>query len=1231
MRRVAVLAALTLTAAGLVLMPLAGQAAGTAYYVDAATGDDSAAGTDESQAWKSLAKVNTTTFEAGDRILLRAGGRWEGQLWPKGSGTPGVPITVDSYGTGTRPRIDGAGLVGDAVRLFNQEHWTIRNLEVTNAAPATQTPGENLKDLRGIHVSGDNSQVLDGFVVDGVYVHDVTGEVNWISGSVEDNAPGIRFRTGWDGSKKTGGIVFDTTVPDILAPPVQATVLNGIAVQNSRIENTSFAGIVVKQYTGDGRNEAGETIATATGWGTRENATDPTFTPHTNVTIRNNFITQAGTAYGCNGVYLTNVRGGLVERNVVYRTGTSGIETYFADDVTIQFNEVYETQQKAGGADSNGIDPDKGTTRQVIQYNYTHDNGDGILLCQFSFGDVVVRNNVIASNTRYQIYLHSDRPANAKVYNNTIYNDRSAYLIYGYDSSLLSTYGITNNVIYSTRANATLTTSPTITYSGNLYGGAVLTVPPGDTTAVVGDPRFVDAPLSGPYGTLETGPQLDTALGLRVRTGSPAIDAGVAVPDNGGRDYAGASLYNGSPDLGAFEYSTAAGATTESVTGRVRTSGGAPLAGATVTVAGAPAAATSGVDGRYVVADVPFADGTTVTATRNGYQAATATVNIRPGNVSVADLTLASTSVVGSVAGRVVDQAARPVTGARITVRAGERVVGSATTGPEGAFTMADVPVGEDYTLHAEAGGLPPATRSGVDVHPAETTDVGALVLTGPAPDYLAVHDFNGLPTGTLANGDDGLTVSGSGGRVDVAEVPGATDKSVTVTRSTNSGNTSMMRRFTPALVGIVTVEGRVMRDDASGSGNNFFGAPYIRGTNGQNAISVGFTKGTITAYSGTGSVTIGAYESGRWYHVVAVIDTVHQSFDLYLDGRLVFDDAAFRSPLDGVAQVDFYANSSNYGAIHVDDVRVAQGVGYGRSEAGLASLRTGHGDPQAQPDGGYLLDVPATVGEVTVTAVARSPFSRSVSIDGATTTGGQAQRTIVLGPTGAGIPVVVTAEDGTQATTTLEVRRAPQLPQDGATRPPGRAVLSSTIGWTSGLRDGTYEVRMNLWYGVNASVFVLYENGVEIARRQLTPATPGAQSAVVAVTGRPNGSYSYTGELLNQAGRTATVPITVAVTDANPGKPVLSADNWDGDGTYTVTMNLWWGTNGTTVKLYEDGVLVDTRSLTAASPNAQRVSFVRAGMAAGTHRYEVELSNQHGSTRSDPLPVTVAGLPSGH
>ncbi len=72
--------------------------------------------------------------------------------------------------------------------------------------------------------------------------------------------------------------------------------------------------------------------------------------------------------------------------------GTSGIELYATDAVTVENNEVFRTVRKANGADFNGVDTDKTTTGSVIQYNYVHDNGDGILLCQLSFGDSIAGN-----------------------------------------------------------------------------------------------------------------------------------------------------------------------------------------------------------------------------------------------------------------------------------------------------------------------------------------------------------------------------------------------------------------------------------------------------------------------------------------------------------------------------------------------------------------------------------------------------------------------------------------------------------------------------------------------------------------------------------------------------------------------------------------------------------------------------------------------------------------------
>lgn len=76
-------------------------AAGTTYYVDSALGSDNSSGTSETAAWKTLGKVNSTTFSPGDRILLKAGSVWTNQyLDLQGSGTEGNPITVDRYGSG---------------------------------------------------------------------------------------------------------------------------------------------------------------------------------------------------------------------------------------------------------------------------------------------------------------------------------------------------------------------------------------------------------------------------------------------------------------------------------------------------------------------------------------------------------------------------------------------------------------------------------------------------------------------------------------------------------------------------------------------------------------------------------------------------------------------------------------------------------------------------------------------------------------------------------------------------------------------------------------------------------------------------------------------------------------------------------------------------------------------------------------------------------------------------
>ena len=192
------------------------------------------------------------------------------------------------------------------------------------------------------------------------------------------------------------------------------------------------------------------------------------------------------------------------------------------------------------------------------------------------------------------------------------------------------------------------------------------------------------------------------------------------------------------------------------------------------------------------------------------------------------------------------------------------------------------------------------------------------------------------------------------------------------------------------------------------------------------------------------------------------------------------------------------------------------------------------------------------------------------------------------------------------------------------ATGAPGKPELSSDSGHAAGLKDGNYSVTMNMWWGNNGSRFKLYENGVLIADRKLTDASPAAQSVKTSVTGKANGTYTYTCELINGFGTTTCKPLAVVITDASPGTPALSHDNWDGDGSYRVTMNMWWGTNATAYRLYENGVLIDSQSLTAASPQAQKAVTILAGRAVGEYKYHCELVNAAGVASSKTLTVHV-------
>ncbi|QEO14035.1 hypothetical protein FLP10_06055 [Agromyces intestinalis] len=243
---------------------------------------------------------------------------------------------------------------------------------------------------------------------------------------------------------------------------------------------------------------------------------------------------------------------------------------------------------------------------------------------------------------------------------------------------------------------------------------------------------------------------------------------------------------------------------------------------------------------------------------------------------------------------------------------------------------------------------------------------------------------------------------------------------------------------------------------------------------------------------------------------------------------------------------------------------------------------------------------------------------------------GWQTFRTASTAPVAVGADGVLTVTArfslGAGAWGTLDQVRVVRVagPTDTSTRPPALGALSHDNGWDTGLLDGDYTVSMHLWWGENATAFRLFEGGSLIAIVPLAYGGVAAQSVSVPITDKPNGAYTYTGELVNASGTTALAPLNVTVTQATPGVPVLSHDDWDGDGAFTLTANLWWGTNATSYRFFENGVEIAAGRLVAATPNAQRATFAVPDRPSGLYSYRVEFENAAGVTQSAVLPLVV-------
>lgn len=509
--------------------------ANSAYYVDASTGNDNNNGRSPATAWRTISKVNASSFVAGDQILFKRGEVWREQLRNSSGGAAGKPITYGAYGSGQKPSIRGSD------RYDSEDVWKSEENNLWYVTGIQTDPGvfahNSVLAVRRVTKGGLSNQWDYWYDAGGsrFYVYSTANPAT-VAQSLEiavrdsfttsqswsfvtyDNLDIRQFRgnhawLGWGAN----GITFqDDDFSQLAKYGLQFH--NGSA--NGTVSHCNFTdwGVV------DGQDYAvhviGKDASQTTG---PVDVTDSTFT--INHSMNNTELAAVlGDIYG----WVRNVQRNTAVNNgkwpgTAFWTWRPGMG---ATSINFESNSVYRTGSsgiEVQELNYNGAIP---TTR--IRYNYVEDAdrldvADTEALRVWGFNsstNVEVSYNLI-NRTRKGTFPHPGiylfNATGTKLYGNTIYGADDGILVKG--ASLHT--DIRNNIsVFGRGHGITVQDSSTVASFGNnlFYGNATgnyngITAGAGD---VLRNPNFAAANPTSPAS-------------FELQSGSPAINAGASL------------------------------------------------------------------------------------------------------------------------------------------------------------------------------------------------------------------------------------------------------------------------------------------------------------------------------------------------------------------------------------------------------------------------------------------------------------------------------------------------------------------------------------------------------------------------------------------------------------------------------------------------------------------------------------------------------------------------------
>lgn len=553
------------------------------FYVSA-EGNDSNTGTSEDAPIKTMDKLNTMTFYPGDQILFRRGDTFTGCFKPVGSGTEEYPITIASYGEGEKPvlrpgedftvpylmsanALEANPTVNYVIWFYNVEYWEVSDLELEDPKheQTYQNPGNVYRS--GITIQAEDIGTLEHIYVDNMEIHGFHGPHTNIG-------------------KSSGGITMNVITDLVVTANGRQkgeksvpTQINDIRITNCEIYNVGRSGI---NFLTPWSYREGEK------WGPFDYGTEGfDYLPYEDFYMGNNYIHDIDG----DGAIIDNCADAVSEYNLVTRcvlntnNAAVGMFNWNSDRTTFQYNEVFDIRYGTNDSnhlnDSQGIEIDALNDGTLVQYNYVHDNSGGfMMLCnvgdQYRSFDGIIRYNISQNDyahPRQGLFDIYEANWGTEVYNNNFYLTERALSTDGYGAYaeagelfLFSAVGsretmkFYNNIFYyagETPAMVNTFGDQAIDWQSNIFYNFA-NMPSDDNAAAPNlavDPMW-NEPGAGGTGTYANGKEnlgYQTDLSCYyLKEGSPAINAGTPVENNGGKDYFGNPV-EGIADIGAYE------------------------------------------------------------------------------------------------------------------------------------------------------------------------------------------------------------------------------------------------------------------------------------------------------------------------------------------------------------------------------------------------------------------------------------------------------------------------------------------------------------------------------------------------------------------------------------------------------------------------------------------------------------------------------------------------------